>query len=839
MEKLKIFAPIDGVIKKIQDIGDELFANKILGDGFYIEPVLEKINLLYPCFEKSKVSVLTDLGHAIYLKESMGPIVLMHIGLESNKYKMDTFKSKTKIDKIVSLNDPLIEFNGHWFKENNIDYKIPIVFDAAESQGWKINIIKLGNVKRGELIAELELIDDAMNKTNKLSNKEKNKNKFIDAAKIIMSAVGEKNFSSVYNCMTRTRLTIKNKDNVNQNKIKTLDIVKGITWAGDELQIIVGGDSYKLKDAIESLMNNSLDFELTKSGVKKGIWNKFLASCNGVISPLLPLLISVGLLQGISAIFVNTHLAQSAPPDGGVLIDLKPFSGILYILANTGLTFLAIFFCVSTVKYLKGDVIIGTLIAVSFASSFLITSFGAYGSWELFKIGDQSIAIQSYTNSLLPAVACAIFYVYFDKWVKKWMPGQVDIIFRPIIGYVITMVAMFVVIGPIFSIIQSGIVWLAEQFYKIPYGFGGGIFGFLWQPIVVSGSAWPIGIALDAQFFAGEGPLKAENIEDGAALALIGVILAMTIKTSNKKYRTDIIGVLPPLIFGVTEPAMYGITLPRWKPFIISCIGAGVTGFGMSLFDVSRTNYGGFGFLGCLGFTDMTDMTWYLIWSMIGMAVNFVITWFAFKELDSEKTLIKKDMKIIYRTLKARNIIKLTWKEFMENSNLNDIKKEITKDMNRIELFKIYNKICNLENKINILDAKFETKQSDIYTRINKIKTKNIEKYNQKMIDYNLLIEKNKSLISKFKNDLQSLSTKNLELTKLVQENINKNYNKVINYINEFIKIDNQLLVLNDLLFNSFYNLLIHTKYVNQKEVSWNKSDTYNTKNKWKLLVSL
>lgn len=54
--------------------------------------------------------------------------------------------------------------------------------------------------------------------------------------------------------------------------------------------------------------------------------------------------------------------------------------------------------------------------------------------------------------------------------------------------------------------------------------------------------------------------------------AQIGVVLAMYLKSKDRKLKDVALPAFISGIFGVTEPAIYGVTLPRIKMFVVSCI---------------------------------------------------------------------------------------------------------------------------------------------------------------------------------------------------------------------------------------------------------------------------
>lgn len=86
-----------------------------------------------------------------------------------------------------------------------------------------------------------------------------------------------------------------------------------------------------------------------------------------------------------------------------------------------------------------------------------------------------------------------------------------------------------------------------------------------------------------------------------ASFAQIGVVLAIYIKTKDKKLKSIALPAFISGIFGVTEPAIYGVTLPRIKMFVISCIGAATSAIVVVLTNIMTYTYTGTGVIGLIG----------------------------------------------------------------------------------------------------------------------------------------------------------------------------------------------------------------------------------------------
>ena len=72
---------LNGTVVRIEDVEDDVFSQKILGDGIAVEPSEGK--LYAPC--DGKVDSVFDTKHAINILSTDGAEVLLHIGIDTVK----------------------------------------------------------------------------------------------------------------------------------------------------------------------------------------------------------------------------------------------------------------------------------------------------------------------------------------------------------------------------------------------------------------------------------------------------------------------------------------------------------------------------------------------------------------------------------------------------------------------------------------------------------------------------------------------------------------------------------------------------------------------------------
>ncbi|PTJ93293.1 PTS glucose transporter subunit IIA, partial [Staphylococcus simulans] len=78
-KSIEVYAPISGEYVKIEDIPDPVFAQKMMGDGFGVNP--SEGVVVSPI--EGKVDNIFPTKHALGLKADNGLELLIHIGLDT------------------------------------------------------------------------------------------------------------------------------------------------------------------------------------------------------------------------------------------------------------------------------------------------------------------------------------------------------------------------------------------------------------------------------------------------------------------------------------------------------------------------------------------------------------------------------------------------------------------------------------------------------------------------------------------------------------------------------------------------------------------------------------
>ncbi|ATZ16218.1 PTS system glucose-specific IIA component [Entomoplasma freundtii] len=149
-KNLEIFAPVDGKLISLDQVEDDVFKDKMMGDGFAFEP----LNGYFVAPMEGELITVFPTKHAYGIRNKNGVEVLLHIGLDTVNLNGDGFKSYVAQDQPIKVGDKLVDVDLEKIQKSVPSIKTPLVF--TNQSGREIQILKNGNVKKGDLIAVLK-----------------------------------------------------------------------------------------------------------------------------------------------------------------------------------------------------------------------------------------------------------------------------------------------------------------------------------------------------------------------------------------------------------------------------------------------------------------------------------------------------------------------------------------------------------------------------------------------------------------------------------------------------------------------------------------------------------
>lgn len=122
----EVYSPVAGTCIKIEDVKDQMFANKLLGDGIAILPSKETI---YAPID-GQLIMLANTKHAFGIKNKRGLEILVHVGLDSVKLKGKGFTVYKELHEHVRKGEAILSFDQALFEQEQIDMTVLIIITS-------------------------------------------------------------------------------------------------------------------------------------------------------------------------------------------------------------------------------------------------------------------------------------------------------------------------------------------------------------------------------------------------------------------------------------------------------------------------------------------------------------------------------------------------------------------------------------------------------------------------------------------------------------------------------------------------------------------------------------
>lgn len=485
------------------------------------------------------------------------------------------------------------------------------------------------------------------------------------ATNIIENIGGKSNIQSLTHCVTRLRFKLKDESKANDEKLKNMDGIVTILKSAGQYQIVIGNHVSKVYEDICELADISSQTEEENSDNQdKKLFDKVIDVISGIFQPILAVLTAAGMIKGFLALFSALGWVSS---ESGTYLVLNAIGDSIFM-------YLPIILGYTSAKKFGLKPFVGLLIGITICYPSMQQSALSSTLQPLYTLFDGTsfaspvyleflgipIISMDYTSTVIPVIFICFVASKFEKIFDKIVPELLKFFFVPMLTLLFSLVLGFIVIGPIAtysSMMVANTIIAIRGFSPL---IAGAIVGFTWQILVIFGIHW------------GFIPVYINNISTigydnvmmpffGATFASTAVVIAIMIKTKDKKLKELCIPAAISGIFGVTEPAIYGILLPLKKPFIISCIASGIAGAYYGYADLKEFIIGG---LGIFEFPAMIDpatnsldnLMVGVIGVVIAMSIGFILTIVFFKEEVKEE--VKADTEDANKDIRKSSLAK-------------------------------------------------------------------------------------------------------------------------------------------------------------------------------------
>lgn len=373
-----------------------------------------------------------------------------------------------------------------------------------------------------------------------------NMGKYDDLAKRIIERVGGRgNITGLTHCATKLRFILKDETKADTRGLKTMPGVITVIQSSGQYQLVIGNHA---PDVCETVSRFAGIADLKEERDReKNAPGRFIEAFSGIFTPMIGVFCAMGLLKGMQGFCLHTGLYR----------ETDSFYQVIQLLSDSLFYYLPIFIGATAARKFQLNQFTGMIIGACLVYPY------RYG-------------IVEHPYTILPVILAVWAASYIERFLKRILPELLKMFLVPLITLTTTLILTRTVIEMLYTGLTAVVMMAIDWTYTAsPF-----LSAFL------AGGFWPLFVILGVH---GElVPMIPEPLPDAmtgvflptvgfiVSWAQAGAVLAVMLKTKDKRLQSISIPAVISGLFGMAEPGIYGVALPEKKPFLTSCIGAAI-----------------------------------------------------------------------------------------------------------------------------------------------------------------------------------------------------------------------------------------------------------------------
>lgn len=469
-------------------------------------------------------------------------------------------------------------------------------------------------------------------------------------AKRIVDLVGGKtNVNDAWHCQTRLRFKLKDESKAKTEDIKKLDGVINVLYKGGVYQVVIGPQVADVFAEVEPLLNlDSKTNQKQETEEKTNFGAKIIDFVSGTFQPIIPALSGAGMIKALMALLVVFH----------IITDKSQSYILLNMFADTIFYFLPIFLAFSEARKLKCSPILAAAIATMMVNPTWIQMVMSGKPIHIFEV--IPFTLVNYSYSVIPILLIVFIQSYVERYLYKIVPKAVELVFVPMLTFLIMGILAFSALGPIGNILGG---YLAAFFTFLSVNAS-------WAPSLLVGAFLPIMVMFGLHN--GIAPLGVMQMASKGYDSIFGpgcfisnmaqatATLIVALRTKDKKLKQIAYSAAITAYMGITEPALYGVTLPKKYPLVATMVGGAAGGLYAGLTHTHRFATGSSGLPAILlyiGDNTMQYLVNIIIAMLIAVAITGVLTYLLSLKYENTSVETKEGNKQVANVLTNSAII--------------------------------------------------------------------------------------------------------------------------------------------------------------------------------------
>lgn len=148
---ITLYSHMNGTAVKLEDVEDDVFSQKKLGEGAAVEPSEGK--LYAPC--DGKIDSVFDTKHAVNMVSDDGVEILLHIGIDTVKLGGQYFEAHVSDGQEVKKGDLLISFDMDKIKAAGYKVTTPLIIGNTDDFA-SVEPVAQNSVSAGDMILKIK-----------------------------------------------------------------------------------------------------------------------------------------------------------------------------------------------------------------------------------------------------------------------------------------------------------------------------------------------------------------------------------------------------------------------------------------------------------------------------------------------------------------------------------------------------------------------------------------------------------------------------------------------------------------------------------------------------------
>ena len=149
-ERLTVVSPLAGKIIPVEEVADGVFSEKMVGDGFAVEPEADEV--LAPA--DGEITLVFDTKHAFTMRTAQGVDLLVHMGIDTIRLNGEPFTLNIQQGDTVKAGQPIGTMDRAAILAAGYRTVTPVVVgNLADLGGFELT--RTGQVKAGDAVMEV------------------------------------------------------------------------------------------------------------------------------------------------------------------------------------------------------------------------------------------------------------------------------------------------------------------------------------------------------------------------------------------------------------------------------------------------------------------------------------------------------------------------------------------------------------------------------------------------------------------------------------------------------------------------------------------------------------